>query len=124
MTRTVTENVEITTTCRYCRDYREPASGKVPGVEPNARVSSDQSAAMVLLNMVGLSRGMVADFCTGARGAKTLDWNAGNARFGHITGISNMVLVPGTARLAPKCSKRHERSSPQNVRTTHHLPCP
>ena len=71
VTRTITENVEITTTRRYCRDCRKLVSRKVPGVAPYARVSANQSAAMVKLNMVGLSHGKVADFWTDTSGVRT-----------------------------------------------------
>ena len=49
--RAMTENVEIRTVRRYCRDCKKPVSGDVPGVAPCARVSANKSAAMASLNM-------------------------------------------------------------------------
>ena len=53
---TITENVEIWTVRRYCRDCKKLVSRDVPGAVPYTRVSANKSAAMVSLNMVGLPR--------------------------------------------------------------------
>lgn len=69
--RTTTENVRIKTTRRYCRDCKKLVSKTAPGVAPNARISANKSAAMMQLNMAGLSHGKVADFCIETGGVKT-----------------------------------------------------
>ena len=70
-THIVTENVKHVVCRRYCRDCKNLVSARVPGVAPNARVSSNCSAIAATLNMSGLSHGKGARFCTDAIGVKT-----------------------------------------------------
>lgn len=90
MERTITENVKIWTVRRYCRDCKKLVSRDVPGVAPYARVSANKSAAMVSLNMVGLSHGKVANFCN----------ETGGIKISRSKAYRNKMLV--AKRLAPR----------------------
>lgn len=59
-----TETVKFDIMRRYCRVCDKNVSRKPPGVEPYARTSSNLGAAVVTLNMHGLSHGKAAKFST------------------------------------------------------------
>ena len=53
--RVISENVRYVIKRRYCRDCQKQVRASIPGVAPHARVSTNHSAAVVALNMSGLS---------------------------------------------------------------------
>ena len=69
-THIVTENVKHVVCRRYCRSCKKQVSARVPGVAPNARVSSNCLAIAASLNMSDLSHGKGARFCTDAIGVR------------------------------------------------------
>ena len=62
----VTVNVKHVVCRRYCRACKKQVSASVPGVAPNARISSNCSAVAATLNMSGLSHGKGVKLCTDA----------------------------------------------------------
>ena len=68
--RVISENVRYVIKRRYCRDCKRQVRAGIRGVAPHARVSTNHSAAVVALNMSGLSHGKAARFSAEALNSK------------------------------------------------------